>query len=68
MPAICRELLTVDEACETKPPVRVERLATNKVEEAFKTPEVWKLPDIVEEAEEINPPTSEERESAWRVE
>ena len=39
-PATWKGPLIVEEACEINPPVRVERLATNKVEETFKTPEV----------------------------
>ena len=47
--------ITVEEACETNPPVNVERLATSKVEEAFNTPLTERLEENVEEAVERRP-------------
>ena len=45
----------VEDADEINPPDSVERLATNNVDEAFKTPDVWKFPVTVDEAVEIKP-------------
>ena len=50
------------------PPNKVERLATSKVDEALRTPDAWKFPATVEDAEEMKPPTSEESESVCKVE
>ena len=55
LPAICKEPLIVEEACETNPPDKVERLATNKVEEALRTPLTERLEEKVEEAVESRP-------------
>ncbi len=67
-PLTSKLLLIVDEAVEINPPDKVERLATNKVEEALSTPLTWSELEIVEDAELINPPTKDERLSACKVE
>jgi hypothetical protein len=46
----------VEDAEEIKPPVKVERLATDKVEEADNGPETLSWAVIVEEPTEIYPP------------
>ena len=67
-PLTCKRPATEEEAApEINPPVKVERLVTDKVsakvaapptfkvEEERNTPETWRLPATVEEAEEIKP-------------
>ena len=55
LPAICKEPLIVEEAWETNPPDKVERLATSNVEEALRTPLTERLEEKVEEAVESRP-------------
>ncbi len=54
-PAICRVPAMVEEAEEINPPYNVERLATSKVEEAFKGPFTLNKLLTVEDPLEINP-------------
>ena len=56
----------VEEAEDTRPPVRVERLATFKEEEADKPPVIFKLLAIVEEPLTINPPRSVNRAASFK--
>ena len=53
-PLIPKVPATVEEALEIKPPAKVERFNTDKVEEALRAP-VVKGPTTVEEAVEIKP-------------
>ena len=50
-----RAVLMVEEALLTKPPVKVAKLLTSKVDEAFKAPATWRPAPTLLEAWEIKP-------------
>ena len=55
LPETWRELAIVDDAEDTKPPYKLDRFATSKVEEALRTPLTDKFEEKVDEAMESNP-------------
>jgi len=67
LPLTMRLPPTLEEALEMKPPYRVAREFTNKVEEALRGPETLRGPPILEEAFEMRPFLKVERPKACKV-